>query len=135
MSLKIEKNEQYVVFTPTVFEGELLKELEKEVVQSYKQGIVNYILDLTDVGTTTSEGKTLLSKINRLCQRESGLLVVAGAAPEILDIIDELEQDDVIFVPTLNEAVEAVFMNEPESEFIDEADEEDMYGFGDDTEV
>lgn len=132
MSLKIDKNEQYVVFTPSVFGGELLKDLEKEVVQSYKQGIVNYVIDLSSVASANDESKTLLAKINRLCQRESGLLVIAAAEPQVLDIIDELEQDDVLFLPTLHEAVEAIFMNELENEFKDEADEEDMYGFGDD---
>lgn len=137
MDFTVEKNEQYVQIKPKTKQltGENVKNFEKQIVQLYKEGQVNYIADLEEVTLLDENATKLFQKVNKLCERESGILILVSTNDDVLDIIEPLKEEGIVVLATLHEAVEAVFMNDLENEFKDEADEEDMFGFGEDTEV
>lgn len=132
MALKIEVSEQYVVLSigGKVFSDSEQKDAEKEVIKHFNGGIVNYIFDLTSVTTVNDGAVALFGKVNRVCQRESGILILVSKTDEVLDATEFLLEDGVVCLPTLHEATEAVFMHDLENELKGEEDEEDMFGFG-----
>ncbi|MDP5139483.1 MAG: anti-anti-sigma factor, partial [Spirosomaceae bacterium] len=93
-------------------------------------GIPNYIFDLTTVSKIDDSATSLFTKVNRVCQRESGILLLVSKTDEVLDATEFLLEGGVVCLPTLHEATEAVFMHDLENELKGEEDEEDMFGFG-----
>lgn len=132
MALKVEVSEQYVVLSVggKVFPEAEQKDAEKEVIKHFNGGIPNYIFDLTSVSTLNDAAVTFFGKVNRVCQRESGILILVSKTDEVLDATEQLLEDGVVCLPTLHEATEAVFMHDLENELKGEEDEEDMFGFG-----
>lgn len=132
MALNVEVSEQYVTFTleSKTFPETEQKQAEKEVIKQFNAGIPNYIFDLTKVGNLEESAVNLFAKINRVCQRESGILLLVSQTDEVLDAVEFLFEDGVVCLPTVHEATEAVFMHDLENELKGEEDEEDMFGFG-----
>lgn len=132
MALKVEVSEQYVILSVggKVFSEAEQKDAEKEVIKHFNGGIPNYIFDLTSVSKLNDAAVTLFGKVNRVCQRESGILILVSKTDEVLEATEQLLEDGVVCLPTLHEATEAVFMHDLENELKGEEDEEDMFGFG-----
>jgi anti-anti-sigma regulatory factor len=132
MPLNIEVSEQYVTFTldSKNFPEKEQKDAEKEVIKQFNAGIPNYIFDLTKVGSLEESAVNLFAKINRVCQRESGILLLVSKTDEVIDVVESLLEDGVVCLPTAHEATEAVFMHDLENELKGEEDEADMFGFG-----
>lgn len=131
MEFSIDKKEQYVVLTAQggILDAASAAALEKQVVQLYSQEkYINYILDLDQVTELSEEGIALIRKINTLCQRESGIFVTVSTEDDVLDALDQARIEDMVSLLTLEEAIDAIFMNELENEFLgDEVD--DDHGF------
>lgn len=132
MALITEISEQYVLFTVSGknFTEEEQKTSEKEVIQQFNKGVANYIFDLTKLDSIDETSVKLFTKINRVCQREHGILLITTTDGNIIDGIDSLFDMGVVCLPTVHEATEAVFMHDLENELKGEEDEEDMFGFG-----
>lgn len=137
MALKVEVSEQYVVLNigGKVFSDAEQKDAEKEVIKHFNAGIANYIFDLTSVDKLNDGAVALVEKVNRVCQRESGILILVSKTDKVLDSTEFLLEDGVVCLPTLHEATEAVFMHDLENELKGEVDEEDMFGFGETEEL
>ncbi len=137
MALKTEVSEQYIVLTigGKSFSENEQKDAEKEVIKHFNGGIPNYIFDLTTVTQLDDSATKLFTKVNRVCQRESGILILVSKTDEVLDATEFLLEDGVVCLPTLHEATEAVFMHDLENELKGEEDEEDMFGFGEPEEL
>lgn len=132
MALKVEVSEQYVVLSIAgkAFPETEQKDAEKEVIKHFNGGIANYIFDLTSVDQLNDAAVALLGKVNRVCQRESGILILVSKTDDVLDATEQLLEDGVVCLPTLHEATEAVFMHDLENELKGEEDEDDLFGFG-----
>jgi anti-anti-sigma regulatory factor len=132
MALNVEVSEQYVTFTldSKTFSEKEQKNAEKEVIKQFNAGIPNYIFDLTKVDNLEESAINLFAKINRVCQRESGILLLVSKTDEVIDTVASLLEDGVVCLPTAHEATEAVFMHDLENELKGEEDEADMFGFG-----
>lgn len=132
MALKIDVSEQYVTLSigGKTFSETDQKNAEKEVIKQFNGGMANYIFDLTSVDTLADSAVALFSKVNRVCQRESGILILVAKTDGVLDASEQLLEEGVVCLPTLHEATEAVFMHDLENELKGEEDEEDMFGFG-----
>lgn len=132
MSLKTEISEQYVLFVidGKNFTEEEQKTAEKEVIQQFNKGMANYVFDLTKLASLDEAGVKLFAKINKVCQREHGILLIATTDENTLDALEFLLEEGVVCLPTVHEATEAVFMHDLENELKGEEDEEDMFGFG-----
>ncbi|MFD1143413.1 STAS domain-containing protein [Larkinella insperata] len=130
MNYSIEKNEQYslVTLNETVFGGEIPSTFETLSRNLFREGYSNIIVDFSAVDEIEDEGIPTIRKINRQCTNESGLFILVTKQEYIIDYLDDAKIADLTILPTVEEAVDAVFMNELENDFRSEDDDSYEYG-------
>lgn len=90
-------------------------ELKSELVVVNKEGSKNIILDLSKAKYADSSGLSAILLGNRLCRDAGGTFVLTGLNEHISKLIEIAQLDRVLNItPTLNEAVDLVFMEEIE---------------------
>ena len=126
MTYTIEKNEQYALIrlTESAFEGEVPQEFETLSRVLFREGYSNIIVDIDPVQTVDPAGVSTIRKVNRQCVNEVGLLVLVTKNDELIEFLDTANISDLTILPTVEEAVDAVFMNELENDFRSESDDE-----------
>lgn len=117
MKYTIEKKEKYSLLQ--LHEEKLTSvispDLKSELVKLNAEGVKSIILDLTDVKYADSSGLSSILVGNRLCDNEGGIFILAGLSDHVLKLIKISHLDTVLnLLPTVEEAVDAVFMNELE---------------------
>jgi anti-anti-sigma regulatory factor len=125
--MEINKSEQYVVFKPlgASFDNTVAAVMEKNIAVMYSsEGKINFILNLLKVDAISPSGITLLNKVQRICKNESGLLVLVSTNNDVIDFISGATEDFLLILPSEEEAIDAVYMNELENDFTDEQNEE-----------
>jgi anti-anti-sigma regulatory factor len=125
--MEILKSEQYVVFKPenVDFDAILASQIEKNIAGMYSaEGRINFIIDLSAVKELDLAGIVLFNKVQKICKNESGLLVLVSIDDNIIDIISTHAEDFLPILPSQEEAIDAVFMNELENDFKDEQEDE-----------
>ena len=65
-----------------------------------------------------------IRKINRQCSNELGLLVLVTKNDDLTDFLYETNIADLTILPTVEEAIDAVFINELENDFSSGAEDE-----------
>lgn len=99
--------------------------LKTEMVTFNAEGVNNIILDLSRVRYVDSSGLSAILVANRLCSNDSGMLVLTNIGDHIMKLIKISQLDSVLnILPTNEEAVDAIFMNEIENSLKGEADSE-----------
>ncbi|MEM8568080.1 MAG: STAS domain-containing protein, partial [Bacteroidota bacterium] len=95
--------------------------LKSELIKIQAEGINNIILDLSEVKYTDSSGLSALLVGNRIVQEDGGIFVLASLSDHTTKLIKISQLDSVLnILPTVEEAVDAVFMHEVEKELGDE---------------
>lgn len=130
MNYAIEKNEQYslVTLNEAVFGGDVPTTFETLSRNLFREGYSNIIVDFSAVTEIENAGIPIIRKINRQCNNESGLFILVTKRDDVIDFLDGAKIADLTILPTVEEAVDAVFMNELENDFRNEDD--DSYDFG-----
>jgi anti-sigma B factor antagonist len=67
---------------------------------------------------------SLIRKASKVCRSEGGIFILVSNYDEVVDAIDAEKIPDLIILPTLDEAIDAAFMNELENDFKEEDDDE-----------
>lgn len=126
MNYKIDKTEQYALISldETTFGAEIAPPFEKLVVQLYREGQTNMVVDFTKVTDVDNDGLSLIRKITRVCRAEQGLFVICTKEDDVIDEIDSAKIPELIILPTVDEGIDAVFMNDLENDFREEKDDE-----------
>lgn len=126
MNYTIEKNEQYALIrlTETSFGDGIVTDFETLSRNLFREGYSNIIIDIAPVQSVDQAGITTLRKINRQCTNEEGLLVVVTKNDDLIEFLDKANLSELIILPTVEEAIDAVFMNELENDFRSEEDDE-----------
>jgi anti-anti-sigma regulatory factor len=126
MNYKIDKTDQYVLISldETTFGAEITPAFEKLVVQLYREGSANMVVDFTKITDVDNDGLTLIGKITKVCRSEQGLFVICTKDDNVIDEIDSAKIPELIILPTVDEGIDAVFMNDLENDFRDEKDED-----------
>lgn len=94
--------------------------LKSQMITMQAEGIRNIILDLTDVKYTDSSGLSALLVGNRIFQEDAGIFVLAKLSEHTMKLIKISQLDSVLHIlPTVEEAIEAVFMHEIEKDMKD----------------
>lgn len=134
MNYVLQKHEQYALINvkETEVEGTLATELETLSRDLFREGFHNLIIDFTPAKTIDTAGISTLKKINMLCSRELGLMVLISDDDDFVDQLIEGKIRDVTILPTVEEGIDAVFMNDLENEFGAESDDFDDEDFGED---
>lgn len=126
MNYTIEKNEQYslVRLAEKEFGGEVATDFETLSRGLFREGYSNIIVDMAPVLSVDSAGVTTLRKVNRQCTNEAGLLIVVTKDDDLIESLDKANLSDLTILPTVEEAIDAVFMNDLENDFRSEEDDE-----------
>ncbi|AEI50713.1 STAS domain-containing protein [Runella slithyformis] len=134
MNYVLQKHEQYALINikETEGEGAFATDLETLSRELFREGFHNLIIDFTPTKTIDAAGISTLKKINMLCSRELGLMVLVSDDDNFVDQLIEGKIRDVTILPTVEEGIDAVFMNDLENEFGAESDDFDDEDFGED---
>ncbi len=97
--------------------------LKTEMVTFNAEGVRNIILDLTKVKYIDSSGLSSILVSNRLCNNDNGMLVLSNVSEHVMKMIKISQLDSVLnILPTNEEAVDAIFLNEIEISLKGEAE-------------
>ncbi|WP_305952441.1 STAS domain-containing protein [Emticicia oligotrophica] len=126
MSYSIEKTEHYALIqlNESKFDKSITVEIEKQIVVLYREGLTNMIVDFSKVLEIDESGLSLLRKATKVCRTEQGLFIVCTKDDDILDLIDGEKIPEIVLLPTTDEGIDAVFMNDLENDFREENDDE-----------
>lgn len=127
--INIKKTEEYVIFTPesSVFDDSTSAALEKAVAGLYSsEGRINFIVDLDKVSSLAVSGVILFDKVHKIALRESGLFVTVVNNDSLTDVIADNSQFELLMLSSVDEAIEAIYMNAQDSE--EDEGEEDEFG-------
>lgn len=132
MNYTIEKNEQYALvrLAESAFEDTVATDFETLSRGLFREGYSNVIVDMAAVTSVSSAGISSIRKINRQCTNELGLLVLVTKDEDLINLLDRANSVDLTILPTVEEAIDAVFMNELENDFRSEDDDEYDAGGG-----
>ena len=117
MKFEIEQKEKVTVIKTKVEKLDALHapELKGEFVLHNKNGNKNIILDVSETRYCDSSGLSAVLVANRLCREAEGTFVLCGLQDAVSKLISISQLDSVLKItPTLNEAVDLVYMEEVE---------------------
>ncbi|MDE2392552.1 MAG: STAS domain-containing protein [Cytophagales bacterium] len=132
-SFQLEQNESYAVID---WKAEQLsatnsEELENAIRLLFKKDYANIILNLTKTGELDGYGVSAIRKGTKICTNEGGLFVVVTKNEPIAERLDAAKIDNLTLLNTVQEGVDAIYLNDLENEFQDEDDTEGESEFGD----
>ena len=114
MKYTLEKTEKYtlVQLHEDKLNSIVAPELESELVKLNAEGIKNIIIDIKEVRYVDSSGLSSILVGNRICENEQGLFVLTGINEHVMKLIKISQLDTILTIlPTIEESVDAVFMN------------------------
>lgn len=119
MKYSVDKHEKYCKFKPNEekIDSTLAPMIKSEFVTLQAEGVKNVILDLSQVKYIDSSGLSALLVGNRIFSENSGIFVICNIGEHVMKLISISQLDKVLdLLPTMEEAVDAVFMHEIESD-------------------
>jgi anti-anti-sigma regulatory factor len=139
MNHTIEKKEQfaYIELQEPAFAEQVPAEFEEKARELFREDFHNLIVNISDTRSIDAAGITVIKKVNRLCSNDLGLLVLVTKNDDFVDELEALKIPDLNILPTKEEAIDAIFMNNLENEFgagEDDYDDEDYEGVSESSE-
>lgn len=116
-SYTIEQKDKYTLVTinEEKLTAKVAPELKTEMVLLNSLGTKNIIFDLDKTSYCDSSGLSVILVANRISKENNGVLVVCNLKPAVSKLIDISQLTSVLNItPTLNEAIDFVFMDELE---------------------
>lgn len=117
MKFEVENKEKVTIVKSKVEKLDALQapEFKSEFVMINKNDKKNLILDLSETRYCDSSGLSAILVANRLCRDSEGTFVLCGLQPSVSKLITISQLDSVLNItPTVNEAVDYVYMSEVE---------------------
>ena len=119
MKFSIDKQEKYTILTldEEKLDSVIAPNLKTEFTNLNAEGTKNIIFDMSKIKYTDSSGLSSILVANRLCGSLNGYLVLTNIQDHVNKLIEISQLTDVLnIIPTNEEAIEAIFMNEIEDE-------------------
>lgn len=119
MKFSINKEEKYTILKldEEKLDSVIAPQLKTEFTNLNAEGTKNIIFDMSDVKYTDSSGLSAILVANRICGSIDGFLILTGTQDHVKKLIEISQLIDVLnIIPTNEEAIEAIFMNEIEGE-------------------
>ena len=119
MKYSIDKKEQYSILRlqEEKLDSPLSPALKSEFVTLNAEGIKNIIIDLTEVKYVDSSGLSALLVGNRIYNEDGGIFILASLNDHVMKLIKISQLNNVLnILPTVEEAIDAVFLKEIESD-------------------
>jgi len=127
MKFSLDKAEKYVIFKlkEEKLDTTLAPALKSEFITLNAEGHAHIIFDLSDTKYIDSSGLSSILVAKRLCDNIDGALVLAGVSEHVLKLFKISQLDSVITIlPTVEEAIDRVFMDQIEKELTEEDTDE-----------
>jgi anti-sigma B factor antagonist len=127
MKYAIDKQEKYTLLKleEEKLDATISPELKSTFVSMNAEGTKSFVVDLNHVKYVDSSGLSAILIANRLCNDQEGTLVLTGVTEHVLKLIKISQLDKVLsIVPTVEEAIELVFMNDLEKDLQNETEED-----------
>lgn len=131
-SFQLEQNESYAVID---WKAEQLgatnsEELENAIRLLFKKDYANMILNISKIAELDGHGVSAIRKGTKICTNEGGLFVVVTKDDIIAERLDTAKIENLTLLNTVQEGVDAIYLNDLENEFQDEDDTEGESEFG-----
>jgi anti-sigma B factor antagonist len=127
MKFTLDKTERYTIFKldEENLNSILAPDLKSEFVLLSNEGVRNLILDLSDVKYVDSSGLSAILTANRLW-KDFGSFVLTGASHPAVKKLIEISRLEAILtiIPTVEESIDFVFMEDIEKELTAESEDE-----------
>ena len=128
MKFSIDKNEQYTVFSllEENLNSTMAPDLKSEFIIARNEGISNFILNLSNVKFIDSSGLSAILTANRLW-KDFGSFVITGVEHASVKKLIEISRLDSVLeiIPTVQESIDFVMIEELERELKAEASTDD----------
>ncbi len=124
MKFTVDKHEKYVLIklNEAKLNSLISPQLKSELILINTEGLRNIILDLSGVKYSDSSGLSSLLVGHRLCKNADGSFVITGVNENIDRLITISQLENVLtIVPTVEEGIDLIFMEEIERELKKEA--------------
>ena len=122
MKYTIDKQEKYSLLRlhEEKLDSSVAPSLKSELITLHAEGVRNIILDLSEVKYTDSSGLSALLVGNRIVQEDGGIFILTSLSDHTMKLIKISQLDSVLnILPTVDEAVDSVFMHEIEKDLKD----------------
>lgn len=127
MKFTIDKTDRYTIFklNEENLNSLIAPDLKSEFVVLNNEGVRNLIFDLSEVKYVDSSGLSSILTANRLW-KDFGCFVLASATnPAVKKLIEISRLESILtIIPTIEESIDYVFMEDIEKELTAESDEE-----------
>lgn len=104
------------------------EELELAIRFLFKKEYANIILNLTQVNELDGYGVSAVRKGTKICTNELGLFAIVTKNESIQDRLDQAKIENLTILNTVQEAVDAIYLNDLENDFEDGGEEDEEYG-------
>lgn len=124
MKFTVDKHEKYVLvkLNESKLNSLVTPQLKSELILMNTEGQRNIIMDLSQIKFADSSGLSSLLVGHRLCKNSSGVFILAGLNDAVSRLIAISQLDSVLtIVPTPEEAIDLIFMEEVEKQLKKEA--------------
>lgn len=130
MEFKVEKNEQFALIElkETSLTQDNSADLEEIIRKLFRDGYGNMIVEFNSIEELDGFGISVIRKANKICLNELGLLIIVTKNDAIIEQLDAAKIEDLTVMPTVQESIDAVYLNELENDF--QSDEDDEYDHG-----
>ena len=119
ISKVLDKKEQYSILKlqEEKLDSPLSPALKSEFVTLNAEGIKNIIIDLSEVKYVDSSGLSALLVGNRIYNEDGGIFILSALNDHVMKLIKISQLNNVLnILPTVEEAIDAVFLKEIESD-------------------
>ena len=119
MKYTIDKKDQYSILKlqEEKLDSPLSPALKSEFVTLNAEGIKNIIIDLSEVKYVDSSGLSALLVGNRIYNEDGGIFILSSLNDHVMKLIKISQLNNVLnILPTVEEAIDAVFLKEIESD-------------------
>lgn len=130
MNYSIDKQEHYAVMRleEKNLNSVIAPNMKSEFVILFNEGIKNLILDLSNVEYVDSSGLSAILTADRIWKREGSFILTGIQHTNVKKLIEISRLDTVLtIVPTLDESVDYIFMEEIERQLNVDSDEEALW--------
>jgi anti-anti-sigma regulatory factor len=131
-SFKLEQNESYALidWMADDLASANSEELENAIRLLFKKDYANMVLNLSKTAEIDGYGVSAIRKGTKICTNEGGLFVVVTKNEAIAERLDAAKIENLALLNTVQEGVDAIYLNDLENEFQDEDDTEGESEFG-----
>jgi anti-anti-sigma factor len=115
MKYSVDKQDKYLLIqlNETKVDSTVSPQLKSDFVTLNAEGNKNIILDMSQVKYIDSSGLSAILVGNRMANDSDGIFILAGITDHVMKLIKISQLDSVLdIMPTVQEAVDAVYLNE-----------------------